>query len=87
MSTVINFTDLRQNLREYINQVNDTHTPIIITTKEKRNAVLISAEDWVEIEETLYLNSSPNNRKVLEKSISSKNKSLTLDQLDTYVQA
>ena len=87
MSTVINFTDLRQNLRGYINQVNDTHTPIIITTKEKQNAVLISAEDWAEIEETLYLNASPTNRKLLEQSFQSKSQYMTLDQLDIYVQA
>jgi antitoxin YefM len=87
MSTVINFTDLRQNLRGYIDQVNDTHTPITITTKEKRNAVLISAEDWSAIEESLYLNTSPANRTWLTKSLSSKSKKMTLDQLDTYVQS
>lgn len=86
MSTTINYTQMRQNLRGYIDQVNDTHEPITVTTHDNKNVVLVSAEDWAAIEETAYLNVSPKNRARLQKSMSSPTKKMTLDQLDAYVQ-
>ncbi len=57
MSTT-NATTARQNLFRLIDQVNDSHEPVLITGK-KGSAVLISESDWKAIEETLYLNSVP----------------------------
>jgi antitoxin YefM len=85
MSTTVNFTDLRQNLKSYIDHVNDTHEHITITTKEKNNAVLISAEDWSAIEEALYLSASPANLKRINTARKSIGKKMTLDELDNFV--
>ena len=57
MSTT-NATNARQNLFRLIDQVNDSHEPVLITGK-KGSAVLLSESDWKAIEETLYLNSIP----------------------------
>ena len=57
MSTT-NATSARQNLFRLINEVNESHEPVLITGK-RGSAVLVSEEDWKAIEETLYLNSIP----------------------------
>jgi antitoxin YefM len=86
MSTTINYTEMRLHLRDYIDQVNDTHEPITITTHDHKNVVLLSAEDWSAIEETAYLNASPTNRTRLQESLGSHTTKMTLDELDAYVQ-
>lgn len=50
--------EAQNNLQQLINEVADSHRPITITG-EKSNAVLIDAEDWSSIQETLYLLSIP----------------------------
>ena len=57
--TAINVTKARENIYQLITQVNDTSTPITITNSRGKNAVLISEDDWIAIQETLYLVSVP----------------------------
>ena len=64
MSTT-NATNARQNLFRLIDEVNDSHEPVLITGK-KGSAVLISESDWKAIEETLYLNSIPGMAKSIQ---------------------
>lgn len=54
----INITTARQNLYKLVNEINKSHRPVLITGKSA-NAVLLSAEDWSAIQETLYLTSIP----------------------------
>lgn len=54
----LNVTNARKNLYRLIAEVNESHVPVTITGKE-RSAVLVSAEDWNAIQETLYLSSIP----------------------------
>ena len=54
-------TDARANLYKLLDQVADSHEPVLITGK-RTNAVLISEDDWRSIEETLYLLSIPGMR-------------------------
>ena len=58
MST-INITKARQNLFQLVSDVNVGFNPITIVNNKGKNAVLISEEDWKNIEETLYLSSIP----------------------------
>ncbi len=51
-------SNARSNLYRLIDQINESHKPVIISGKRK-NAVLISEDDWNSIQETLYLNSIP----------------------------
>ncbi|MGB3294894.1 MAG: type II toxin-antitoxin system Phd/YefM family antitoxin [Phormidesmis sp.] len=50
--------EAQYKLQELINEVAESHKPIIITG-ENSNAVLIDEEDWSSIQETLYLLSVP----------------------------
>ena len=56
--TILNITQLRDNLYKLVDQVNEDHHPIFIKGK-KNNAVLVSEEDWNGIQETMYLQSIP----------------------------
>ena len=58
MST-INITNARQNLFQLVADVNIGFNPITIVNNKGKNAVLISEEEWKNIEETLFLSSIP----------------------------
>ena len=58
MST-INITNARANLFQLVSDVNVGFNPITIVNNKGKNAVLISEEEWKNIEETLYLSSIP----------------------------
>ena len=54
-------TQARARLYHLVDQVSETHEPVLITGK-RSNALLIAEEDWRAIEETLYLLSQPGMR-------------------------
>lgn len=58
MST-INITNARANLYQLVADVNVGYNPITIVNNRGKNAVLISEDEWKNIEETLYLSSIP----------------------------
>jgi len=72
-------SDARASLYRLLDETSETHQPITITGK-RNNAVLISAEDWSAIQETLHLLSVPGMRESikngLEESIDSCSKEL-----------
>lgn len=57
----ISASEARARLYNLIDETAANHAPVTITGK-RNNAVLISAEDWAAIQETLYLLSIPNMR-------------------------
>ena len=56
--TTLTATLARKQLYSLLDNVADSHEPIHITGK-RHSAVLISADDWRAIEETLFLESIP----------------------------
>jgi prevent-host-death family protein len=56
--TVLTATEARSNLYRLIEDTNVSHKPTFIRGK-KNSAVLIGADDWSSIQETLYLLSIP----------------------------
>ncbi len=58
MST-INITNARANLFQLVLDVNVGFNPITIVNNKGKNAVLISEDEWKNIEETLFLSSIP----------------------------
>ena len=58
MST-INITNARANLFQLVADVNVGFNPITIVNNKGKNAVLISEDEWKNIEETLFLSSIP----------------------------
>ena len=73
----INITNARDNLYKLVSQVGSTHIPILIKGKDSE-AILLSADDWRSIEETLYLMRIPG----MTDSI----KSASAESLDTYTE-
>ncbi len=57
----LSITEVRKNIYKLVEQINKTHKPIQITGKNN-NAVLVSEEDWTNIQETLYLTAIPGMR-------------------------
>lgn len=55
----INATSARKDIYKLIADVNTNSDPVTITGKNGNNAVLISETDWINIQETIYLNSVP----------------------------
>lgn len=70
--TTMNITDVRKDLYNLVNSVHDNHDALFIKGK-RHNAVLISENDWLALQETLYLVSQPGMRdsiiKGMEESI------------------
>ncbi len=65
---VINYTDLRSNLKHWLDKVLDDVSGLIIKRKGKKNLVLIPLEEYNALIETAYLLKGAN-RDVLLKSI------------------
>ncbi len=65
----ITFTDLRQNLKSFLDRVYYGREPIIITRQQRKNVVLLSIDDYNSMVETHYLLSSPANAKRLRESV------------------
>lgn len=78
----INVTSARQNLYKLINEISQSHRPVLITGKNA-NAVLLSAEDWSAIQETLYLTSIPGMIESIREGINTPNdECLSTDKVD-----
>ena len=58
----------RAGLYRLIDEAAITHEPIVITGK-RHNAVLVSAEDWASIQETVYLLSVPGMRESIREGL------------------
>jgi antitoxin YefM len=54
----MNVSNARKNIYRLIDEVNETHIPVLLTGKNN-DAVLISKEDWNAMQETLFLMGIP----------------------------
>ena len=79
---VINYTDLRLNLKKWMDAVTDDMEEIIVKRKDNKDLVLISLEEYNALTETNYLLSGKN-RNVLLHSVKDvqENKSLVQKEL------
>ena len=68
MVAPITASEARASLYRLIDQTTESHRPILISGK-RSSAVLISAEDWQAIQETLYLLSVPGMRESIKKGM------------------
>ncbi len=66
--TVLTASAARANLYRLIDQATESHRPIVIAGK-KATAVLVGAEDWAAIQETLHLLSVPGMRDSIRKGM------------------
>ncbi len=69
-------SEARSNLYRLIDDAATNHEPVIITGK-RHNAVLVSADDWASIQETVYLLSIPGMRESIREGMSSQENECT----------
>ncbi len=65
----VNYSEFRQNLKNYLDSSYEDHEPIIVTRKRNENVVVLSQEDYDSMKETIYLLSSRTNANRLYDSI------------------
>lgn len=78
--TAITATKARSSLFQLLDNVTASHEPVLITGK-RGNAVLIAEEDWLAINETLYLLSIPGMRESIIEGLNT-----PLDECDDEVE-
>lgn len=66
--TAITASEARAKLYRLIDEAAASHKPLLISGK-RNNAVLVSAEDWDAIQETLYLLSIPGMRESIREGM------------------
>jgi antitoxin YefM len=80
---IINYTDLRSNLKHWLDKVLDDVGELVIKRKGKKNLVLIPLDEYNSLKETAYLLKGKN-RDILLKSIEEleNNEGLEKDLID-----
>ncbi len=66
--TTLTATEARKKLYTLLDDVTDSHEAVQITGK-RNSAVLVSAEDWQAIQETLHLTSIPGMKESILKGL------------------
>lgn len=66
--SALSASEARANLYRLIDQAAESHQPVVITGK-RHDAVLLSAEDWHAIQETLHLLSVPGMRESIKEGL------------------
>lgn len=67
--TPVSANEARDNLQRLIDETAASHEPLLISG-ERNSAVLVSAEDWESIQETLYLLAIPGMRESIREGLS-----------------
>ncbi len=70
---VVNYTELRLNLKHWLNSVIDDVEEVIIKRKDQKDLVLISLEEYNSLVETNYLLTGKNRDVLLESIAEVKN--------------
>ena len=70
---VVNYTEFRNNLAESLNVVSDDSEIVVVARSKGKNVVVMSLDEYNSLQETMYLNSTTANRKLLEKAIKNMN--------------
>ena len=69
----MSYSSFRSSLATVLDQVNDDHSPVLITRRQGKPAVIMSLEDFQAYEATAYLASSPKNAARLNQAITNIN--------------
>lgn len=49
----VNYSTIRENLKSYCDKVTDNNETVIVTRKDEKNVVIISLEEWNELQRAL----------------------------------
>jgi antitoxin YefM len=56
----VTYSTARKQLKQILDLAIDDATPVLITTKRSKSAVVVSQDEWDSVMETLYLSSGHN---------------------------
>ena len=65
----VSYTELRNNLSSYMDEVCDSRAPLLVTRQNARSVVILSEQDYDGLMETVHLLKSPANAARLLRSI------------------
>jgi antitoxin YefM len=65
----VSYTDLRNNLAKYMDEVCDSRAPLYVTRQNGRTIVMVSEDDFEGVVETVHLLTSPANAERLHRSM------------------
>lgn len=65
----VTYSEARENLKAVLDQAVSSRAPVMITRQRGENVVVISADEWAGMEETLHLMASPANAKRLMEAV------------------
>ena len=57
----VNYTNLRENMKSYMDKVTDDYETMIITRKDNKNVVMISEETYNNMLENMYVMGNKSN--------------------------
>jgi antitoxin YefM len=71
--THVSYSELRANLAGFMDEVRNTHAPLLVTRQNARSVVMVSEDDYEGLMETVHLLRSPANATRLLESIAQAN--------------
>lgn len=66
---VCSYSDFRMHLKERLDEVRESRTPLLVTRQNGSNAVVLDQEEYEGLIETLHLLRSPKNAERLHRAI------------------
>ena len=57
----VNYTNLRENMKSYMDRVTDDYETVIVTRKDNKNIVMISEETYNNLMENVYVMGNKSN--------------------------
>jgi antitoxin YefM len=79
---VINYTDLRLNLKKWMDCVTDDMEEIIVKRKDNKDLVLISLDEYNSLNETNYLLTGKNRLHILKSLEQASSKKIVVKEID-----
>lgn len=66
---ITTYSTFRQNLKNFIDYVTDSNSPLYIKRAKGKDVVVLAKSDYESMQETLHLLSNPNNAQRLTESL------------------
>ena len=57
----VNYTNLRENMKAYVDKVTDDYETMIVTRKDNKNVVMLSEESYNNLMENIYVMGNKSN--------------------------
>jgi len=78
--TITTYSNFRQNLKSFLDQVQADRTPLYVTRAKSEDVVVLTKADYEGMKETLYLLSSPPNAERINQGIEQYKQGLAVER-------